>query len=47
MPTHSEAIQTVLNALVDPANGVISSMDEIDAVVTGWSTEARSLPSPS
>ena len=32
MPTHSEAIQTVLNALVDPANGVISSMDEIDAV---------------
>ena len=32
MPTHSEAIQTVLNALVDPAHGVISSMDEIDAV---------------
>ena len=32
MPTHSEAIQTVLNALVDPSNGVISSMDEIDAV---------------
>ena len=32
MPTHSEAIQTVLNALVDPTNGVISSMDEIDAV---------------
>lgn len=32
MPTHSEAIQTVLNALVDPANGVIASMGEIDAV---------------
>ena len=32
MPTHSEAIQTVLNALVDPQNGVISSMKEIDAV---------------
>ena len=32
MPTHSEAIQTVLNALVDPSSGVISSMDEIDAV---------------
>ena len=32
MPTHSEAIQTVLNALVDPANGVIGSMDEIGAV---------------
>lgn len=32
MPTHSEAIQTVLNALVDPENGVISSMDEIGAV---------------
>ena len=32
MPTHSEAIQAVLNALVDPVNGVISSMKEIDAV---------------
>ncbi len=32
MPTHSEAIQTVLNALVDPENGVIASMDEIGAV---------------
>ncbi len=32
MPTHSEAIQTVLNALVDPKNGVVGSMKEIDAV---------------
>ena len=32
MPTHSEAIQTVLDALVDAENGVISSMEEIDAV---------------
>ena len=32
MPTHSEAIQAVLNALVDPQNGVIASMKEIDAV---------------
>ena len=32
MPTHSEAIQTVLDALVDPANGVVSSMSAIDAV---------------
>ncbi|MEA4933068.1 MAG: acetate kinase [Lawsonibacter sp.] len=32
MPTHSEAIQTVLNALIAPSNGVIRSMDEIDAV---------------
>ena len=32
MPTHSEAIQAVLNALVDPKNGVIGSMKEIDAV---------------
>ncbi len=32
MPTHSEAIQAVLNALVDADNGVIASMDEIDAV---------------
>ena len=32
MPTHSEAIQAVLNALVDKDNGVIGSMKEIDAV---------------
>ena len=32
MPTHSEAIQAVLNALVDEKNGVISTMQEIDAV---------------
>ena len=32
MPTHSEAIQAVLNAVVDPKNGVIGSMKEIDAV---------------
>ncbi len=32
MPTHSEAIQAVLNALVDSKNGVIGSMKEIDAV---------------
>ena len=32
MPTHSEAIQTVLDALVDPKNGVVASMSEIDAV---------------
>ena len=32
MPTHSEAIQTVLNALVDEKNGVVASMKEIDAV---------------
>ena len=32
MPTHSEAIQAVLNALVDQKNGVIGSMKEIDAV---------------
>ncbi len=32
MPTHSEAIETVLKALVDEKNGVIASMKEIDAV---------------
>ena len=32
MPTHSEAIQSVLGALVDKDNGVIASMKEIDAV---------------
>ena len=47
MPTHSEAIQTVLNALVDPENGVIASMKEIDAVghrvVHGGETFAHSV----
>ena len=32
MPSHGEAIQTVLDALADPVNGVVKSMDEIDAV---------------
>ena len=32
MPTHSEAIQAVLSILVDPVDGVIKSVDEIDAV---------------
>ncbi len=32
MPTHGEAIQAVLKALIDPENGVVGSMDEIDAV---------------
>ena len=32
MPTHAEAIQAVMDALVDAENGVIASMKEIDAV---------------
>ena len=32
MPSHVEAIQAVLNALADPKNGVVASMDEIGAV---------------
>ncbi len=32
MPTHAEAIQAVMDALLSPEHGVISSMDEIDAV---------------
>ena len=32
MPTHSEAIQAVLDILVDPVDGVIKSTDEIDAI---------------
>ena len=47
MPTHSEAIQAVLDALVDPGNGVIASMREIDAVghrvVHGGETFAHSV----
>ena len=47
MPTHDQAIQAVLDALVDPANGVISSLSEIDAVghrvVHGGETFAGSV----
>ena len=47
MPTHDQAIQAVLDALVDPVNGVISSMSEIDAVghrvVHGGETFNRSV----
>lgn len=32
MPTHKEAIQLVLNALIDEKVGVVSSMDEIGAI---------------
>lgn len=32
MPTHMEAIQSVIDALIDPAHGVIKSMNEINAV---------------
>ena len=32
MPSHSEAIEAVLGILVDPVDGVIKSVDEIDAV---------------
>ena len=32
MPTHSEAIAATLAILVDPVDGVISSVEEIDAV---------------
>ena len=47
MPTHNEAIKAVLDALVDPANGVVGSMKEIDAVghrvVHGGEKFARSV----
>ncbi|MBQ1264485.1 MAG: acetate kinase [Oscillospiraceae bacterium] len=32
MPTHKEAIEAVMQILVDPVDGVIKSVDEIDAV---------------
>ena len=32
LPTHKEAIEAVMAILVDPENGVIKSVDEIDAV---------------
>ena len=32
MPTHTEAVRMVLDALVNPTTGVLKSLDEIDAV---------------
>ena len=32
MPTHKEAIQAVIDILLDPEKGVLASMSEIDAV---------------
>ncbi len=32
MPTHTEAIQMVLNALVNPKTGVLKSLDEVEAI---------------
>ena len=32
MPTHKEAIELVMKALVDPDHGVIQSTDEISAI---------------
>lgn len=43
MPTHKEAIQSVINILLDPEKGVISSMSEIDAVGSPRCTRRRVL----
>ena len=32
MPTHQEAVETIVKVLTDPGKGVIGSMKEIDAV---------------
>ena len=32
MPTHTEAIQMVLDALVNPATGVLKSLDDVEAI---------------
>ena len=32
MPTHKQAIQMVLDALVNPTTGAIASLEEVDAV---------------
>jgi len=32
MPTHEEAIQLVLDRLVNPETGVLKSLDEVDAI---------------
>ena len=42
MPTHKEAIESVMDILVDAEYGVIKSVDEIDAVSIACSTAATS-----
>ena len=42
MKDHGDAIQMVIDALIDPEHGVISSMDEIGAVGHRVVTEPRS-----
>ena len=32
MPTHTEAIKLVLDALVNPTTGVLKSLDEVEAI---------------
>ena len=46
MPTHAEAIQAVLDALLSAEHGVIKSASEIDAVGHRGFTAARSSPPP-
>ena len=47
MPTHKEALELVINAITDKINGVVSSVEEIDAighrVVHGGETFATSV----
>lgn len=43
MPTHKEAIEAVMAILVDPTDGVIASVDEIDAVGSPGAARRRPL----
>ena len=42
IPDHTTGIRLVLDALTDPAHGVVGSLDEIKA--TAWRTAANSSP---
>ena len=43
MPTHTEAIQFVIEALTNPETGVVKSLDEIGAVWTSCRTRRRKV----
>ena len=43
LKNHKDAINLVLKTLLDEKYGAVKSLDEIDAVATGWFTEVKSL----
>ena len=44
IPDHTTGIKLVLDALTDPAHGVIGSLDEVKPSATAWRTAESSSP---